>query len=107
MRFKNPIIKGYNIVISGHGATLSYDIKNKTGIVDIDETNGVDKRKETGIVVIERKEGKYIARHKFNSINEISNALLKLPLDKEGLEKFIFKPGDIYKPKKINRGFIF
>ena len=102
-----PIIKGYNIVISGHGATLSYDIKNKTGIVDIDETNGVDKRKETGIVVIERKEGKYIARHKFNSINEISNALLKLPLDKKGLEKFIFKPGDIYKPKNINRGFIF
>ena len=62
------IEKGSNIVISGHGNTLSYDIKNKTGIVDIDETDAIDDRNETGIVVIERKNGKYIARHKFYSI---------------------------------------
>ncbi len=102
-----PIKENTNIVISGHGGTLSYDIKNKTGIVDIDETDEIDNRNETGIVVIERKDGKYIARHKFYSINSIAKSLLELPVNNEGLEKFVFKPGDKYEPKNINRGFIF
>ena len=101
------IKKGSNIVISGHGATLSYDIKNNTGIVDSDETVDIDSRLETGIVVIERKNGKYIARHKFNSIKEISTNLLELPVENNGLEKFIFKPGDEYNPKNINKGLIY
>ena len=102
-----PIEEGSNIVISGHGNTLSYDIRNKTGIVDIDETNEIDNRNETGIVVIERKDGKYIARHKFYSINGIANQLLELPINNDGLDKFIFKPGDTYNPKNVNKGFIF
>lgn len=102
-----PIKEGSNIVVSGHGGTLSYDIKNKTGIVDIDETEDIDNRQETGIVVIERKDGKYIARHKFKSIKNISTALLELPINNEGLERFIFKPGDKYDPKNVERGFIY
>ncbi|MBO6977963.1 MAG: hypothetical protein JJ837_00870 [Prochlorococcus marinus XMU1428] len=101
------IKKGSNIVISGHGGTLSYDLKNGVGLIDIDETDQIDNRLETGIVVIEKKNGKYIARHKFNSISEITNNLLELPVESNRLNKFLFKPGDNYNPKNINRGLIY
>ncbi len=103
-----PIKKGTNIVVSGHVSTLSYDHKNKTGIVDINETDGdLDSRLETGIVVIERKGSKYIARHKFKSIKELSTNILELPVQSNGFDKFLFKPGDKYKPAKVNRGLIY
>ncbi len=102
-----PIKKGSNIVISGHGGTLSYDLKNGSGLIDKDETEYIDRRLETGIVVIERKDGKYIARHKFNSISRIANNLLELPVESKTLDKFIFKPGDTYNPKNVNRGLIY
>ena len=97
-----------NIIISGHGGTLGYDIKNNVGIVDIDETHlNIDDRKETGIVVIERTNGKYIARHVYNSISELSTSLLNLPVDNKNPDKFLFSPKDSYNPKNINRGFIY
>ena len=77
------------------------------GLIDIDETHEIDRRLETGIVVIERKDGKYIARHKFNSISRIANNLLELPVANENLDKFLFKPGDSYNPKNVKSGFIY
>ena len=103
------ISDGSNIIISGHGGTLGYDIKNNVGIVDIDETHApIDERNETGIVVIERSNGNYIARHMYNSINQLSTSLLNLPLENnKNLDKFLFYKGDSYKPKNINKGFIY
>jgi broad specificity phosphatase PhoE len=46
---------GKNIILSGHGGTLSNDFKNKVGIIDETEVDDIDERLETGIIVIEQK----------------------------------------------------
>jgi len=104
-----PIVPGKNILVSGHAGTLQNDLDNKVGIVDIDETpTGVDDRLETGIAVIERKDGKYIARHSFKSIRNISIHLLNLPVENsQEYDKYLFKEDDNYEPKNINRGLIY
>ena len=104
-----PIVPGKNILISGHAGTLQDDLYNKVGIVDIDETaTGVDDRLETGIAVIERKNGKYIARHSFKSIRNISIHLLNLPVETDKkYDKYLFEAGDKYDPKNINSGLIY
>ena len=51
--------KGKNVIISGHGGTLSYDLANNVGIVDINEVEDIDSRLETGIIVIETRWKKY------------------------------------------------
>jgi broad specificity phosphatase PhoE len=74
---ENIVLKpGQNVVLSGHGGTLSYD---GAAVIDIDETGGIDERDETGFVVIEHKAGKLIARHKFKSIRNFANAMIELP----------------------------
>lgn len=76
-RIDGMVLKpGQNGVLSGHGGTLSYD---RDLVIDIDETGGIDERDETGFVVIERKDGKLIARHKFKSIRNFANAMIELP----------------------------
>ena len=79
-----------NIILSGHGGTLSYDFKNKVGIIDEMEVNNIDRRLETGIIVIEKKNGEYIARHKFNNITDISTNSIKLPVDDISKGKFLW-----------------
>lgn len=79
-----------NIILSGHGGTLSYDFKNKVGIIDKMEVDDVDRRLETGIVVIEKNKGKYIARHKFNNIIDIATNSIKLPIDDKSNGKFLW-----------------
>jgi phosphohistidine phosphatase SixA len=71
--------KGQNVVISGHGNTLSYD---GSIVIDIDRTEGIDDRDETGFIVIEKKDGKLIAQHRFKSIAEFANAIVELPVDR-------------------------
>jgi phosphohistidine phosphatase SixA len=68
--------KGQNIVLVGHGNTLSYD---GSIVIDIDRTDGIDDRDETGFIVIEKKDGKIIAQHRFKSIAEFANAIVELP----------------------------
>jgi broad specificity phosphatase PhoE len=68
--------KGQNIVLAGHGNTLSYD---GSIVIDIDRTEGIDDRDETGFIVIEKKDGKLIAQHRFKSIAEFANAIVELP----------------------------
>ena len=76
-RIDGMVLKpGQNAVLSGHGGTLSYD---GDLVIDIDETGGIDERDETGFIVIERKDGKLIARHKFKSIRNFANAMIELP----------------------------
>jgi broad specificity phosphatase PhoE len=71
--------KGQNIVLVGHGNTLSYD---GAIVIDIDHTDGIDERDETGFIVIEKKDGKLIAQHRFKSIAEFANAIVELPVDR-------------------------
>jgi len=99
-----PIVEGKNVLISGHGGTLSYDLKNNVGIVDVNEVSSIDSRKETGIIIIERKNGKYIARHKFDAIHELANTL-DLPIDNPDPKQFIFDKDSKYKPDNIKKGF--
>jgi len=101
------IDEGKNILISGHGGTLSYDLKNGVGIVDINEVENIDGRLETGMIIIERKNNKYIARHKFNNIIDVSTSSLKLQIDDESNGKFLFNDNKNYIPKNINRGLIY
>lgn len=79
-----------NIILSGHGGTLSYDFRNKVGIIDEMEVNDIDQRLETGIIIIEKKNDKYIARHKFNNITDISTNSIKLPIDDISKGKFLW-----------------
>ncbi len=69
--------KGQNIAVVGHGNTLSYDGKI---VIDIDRTEGIDDRDETGFIVIEKKDGKLIAQHRFKSMAEFANAIMTLPV---------------------------
>lgn len=70
---------GANIALSAHAGTFRFD---KKILLDKDETGGdPDGRKETGFIVLEKVDGKLIARHKFNSIRHVANATIKLPLD--------------------------
>ncbi len=68
--------KGQNIVLAAHGNTLSYD---GAIVIDIDRTDGIDDRDETGFIVIEKKDGKLIAQHRFKNIAEFANAIVELP----------------------------
>lgn len=86
-----------NIILSGHGGTLSYDFKNDVGIIDHMEVNDIDRRLETGIIVIEKKQGEYFARHKFNSIIDISINSIKLPVNDMSKGKFLWnKDNSLY-----------
>lgn len=101
-----PILPNENIIISGHGGTLSIDYSNNVGIVDVNEVIDIDDRKETGIIVIEKKGDKFIARHKFYSIYHLINNILLLPTEDQSGDKFLFKD-DIYIPENIKSGFIY
>ena len=100
--------KGENIVVSGHAGTLSIDFNNGVGIVDENKTmfKDIDDRSETGILVIERINGKYFVRHKFNSISDLANSIIKLPINDSSGGKFLFEGGD-YSPTNIKSGFVF
>ena len=97
---------GSNIVISGHGGTLQFDLNNEVGIVDVNNVSDIDDRRETGIIVIEKKGEKLIAQHKFNSIHDIANNLILLPVDDISEGKFLFS-NQSYEPENVNSGFIF
>ena len=73
------IIKGKNVILSGHGGTLSYDKK-----IVIDENypgEDIDDRLETGFVVLEKLNNKIIFRHKFRSIKDFANSIIELPIN--------------------------
>ena len=79
-----------NIILSGHGYTLSYDFRNKVGIIDIMNVQNIERRLETGIIVIEKIQGKYIAKHKFNSITDIATNGIKLQTKDQSNGKFLW-----------------
>lgn len=72
-----PLEPGRSVVMSGHIGTLRID---GTQVVDEDQTGGVDLRDETGVLVLERVDGRLIARHRFKSIQELATASIRLPL---------------------------
>ena len=103
---KIEITSQKNVIISGHGGTLSVDYNNNVGIIDVNEVDNLDDRYETGFVVIERIGEKYIARHKFNSIHEFVNNFFTMPSEDTSDGKFLYD-GGFYEPKNINSGFIY
>ena len=103
---KIKIVKSKNIIISGHAGTLDIDYGNGVGIVDKKDIEQMDDRLETGIVVIERKNNKYIAKHKFNSIYQFVNHYFDLPVEDNSKDKFLFD-NNYYNPQNIKSGFIF
>ncbi len=73
------IIDGKNVILSGHGGTLSYD---KEIIIDINYPgNKIDNRLETGFVVLEKLNSKIIYRHQFNSIKDFANSVIEFPIN--------------------------
>lgn len=68
---------GKNIVLSGHGGTLKTDGEI---VVDDNRAGDLDRRNETGFVILEKSNGKVIAHHLFNSIKEFTLASIELPL---------------------------
>ena len=70
--------KGANIILSGHNGTIAID---KKLVIDVDETTaGPERRRgETGFTVLEKVDGKLIARHTFSTIAAFANATIKLP----------------------------
>lgn len=69
---------GKNVVLSGHAKTLKY---NMGEVIDVDQTNGVDDRLQTGIAVLEKDGDRIIARHTFASIREFAHAVLEVPVE--------------------------
>jgi phosphohistidine phosphatase SixA len=72
------IKSGSNIILSGHGNTLSL---HGSAAIDIDETENIDDREEAGFVVLEKVGNQIIARYKFKTFNQFANSILDLPLD--------------------------
>jgi broad specificity phosphatase PhoE len=75
---------GANAVVVAHSGTMRFDGEL---LVDVNETGGkLDQRDETGFVVLEKTNGKIIARHKFWSIKNLAYAILELPISDVDLE---------------------
>ena len=66
-----------NVIISGHGGTLSYD---KDILFTGEVPDNIDERAEGGFVVIERKDGQLFVRCVYPSIKEFANNILSLDL---------------------------
>lgn len=74
---------GKNDVIVAHSGTMRFD---GSILVDVNETGSkLDQRDETGFVVLENRDGKVIARHKFWSIKNLAYASLELPVNSDGV----------------------
>lgn len=74
---------GKNDVVVAHAGTMRFD---GPILIDVNETGGkLDERDETGFVVLENKDGKIIARHKFWSIKNLAYASLELPVNSDGV----------------------
>lgn len=74
---------GKNDVVVAHAGTMRFD---GPIMIDVDETGGkLDERDETGFVVLENKDGKIIARHKFWSIKNLAYASLEIPVNSDGV----------------------
>ncbi len=67
-----------NVVLTGHGATLFWDGPAVVDEIRMSKRKG---RRETGFFVLERKDGKIIAHHRFISIRDFANVLIRLPVN--------------------------
>lgn len=74
---------GKNDVVVAHAGTMRFD---GPILIDVNETGSkLDERDETGFVVLENRDGKIIARHKFWSIKNLAYASLELPVNSDGV----------------------
>ena len=89
-----------NIILSGHGGTLSYDIANKVGFIKINNIHNIDERMETGIVIIKKDgNGVFTAVHKFESIWQLLIANVVIPVADLSSGKFVFHGGNYDLPR--------
>ena len=88
-------INNENIILSGHGGTLSYDIANKVSFIKINNIHNIDERMETGIVIIKKDDnGVFTAVHKFRNISELLIANVVIPVSDLSNGKYVFHGGN-------------
>jgi len=75
---KAKLVPGENILLSGHGATLSNNIEY---LIDINNVGELDDRDETGFIILRRDGDKVIAEHKFKSIWHMANAFVEFEVN--------------------------
>lgn len=80
LNLKNKLLSleveaGKNIVLSGHNGTLN------EVIIDINEAGNLDARDDTGFTVIEKVDGKLIARHTFKRFRDFSTEAVHIRLN--------------------------
>lgn len=73
------IKKGENIILSGHGSTIEDEYDGKI-FIDINKYGDLT-RNQGGFVVIEKKNNKLIAVHKFKKFSEFVNELIEYPIN--------------------------
>jgi hypothetical protein len=80
LNLKNKLLSleveaGKNIILSGHNGTL-----NDT-VIDLNESGDYNARDDTGFTVIEKVDGKLIARHTFKRFRDFSTEAVSIPLN--------------------------
>ena len=69
---------GKNVVLSGHGGTLSNNIDL---LIDVNKVGELDDRDETGFIILSRNGDKVIAEYKYKSIWHFANAFIEFEIN--------------------------
>lgn len=77
--------KGSNVVLSGHGGTLGTDDDIVIDVLEkeLGTYDDLDDRDEGGFIVLEKVNGKVIARHKFRNFSRFVNGIVQLKTSEE------------------------
>jgi phosphohistidine phosphatase SixA len=80
LNLKNKLLSieiepGKNIILSGHNGTLN-DV-----VIDLNESGDYNARDDAGFTVIEKLDGKLIARHTFKRFRDFSTEVVNIPLN--------------------------
>ena len=69
---------GKNIILSGHGGTLS---NNTNYLIDVNNVGKLDDRDETGLIILRKENDKIIAEYKFRSIWHFTNSFIEFEVN--------------------------
>jgi broad specificity phosphatase PhoE len=69
---------GKNIILSGHGGTISNNIDY---LIDVNNVGVLDDRDETGLIILRKENDKIIAEYKFKSINFFANSFIEFEVN--------------------------
>lgn len=72
------LVQGKNVILSGHGGTLS---NNTNILIDENKIGELDDRDETGFIILKKENGKIIAEYKYKSIWHFANSFIELEVN--------------------------